>query len=132
MRGLLAPRVRWGGSGWKDAPGLRERTRLKMSLESLRGGRGKARRGQVDYSPYMQVMVVLLETTQNQKEWWSGAQLHPLVLCLSVTSTPAARRLAPTIFACQSFSPLQITCTVVSELLATARWKDFSFVSLWG
>ena len=57
-----------------------------MSLESLKGGRGKARRGHVSYSTYVQVMVVLLDTTQSHKEWWSGAQLRPLVLCLSVTS----------------------------------------------
>ena len=37
------------------------------------------------YSTYVQVMVVLLDTTQSCKEWWSGAQLRPLVLCLSVT-----------------------------------------------
>ena len=63
-----------------------EGCRLEMSLESSQGGRGKARRGPVGYSTYVQVMVVLLDTTQSPKEWWSGAQLHLLVLCLSVTS----------------------------------------------
>ena len=63
-----------------------EGCRLEMSLESSQGGRGKARKGPVGYSTYVQVMVVLLDTTQSPKEWWSGAQLHPLVLCLSVTS----------------------------------------------
>ena len=62
-RGLLAPRVRWGGSGWTGASGLGEGSRLEMSLESSQGGRGKARRGQVGYSTYVQVMVVLLDTT---------------------------------------------------------------------
>ena len=84
-RGLLVPRMRWGGHGWTDAPGLGEGCRLEMSLESSQGGRGKTRRGQVGYSTYVQVMVVLLDTTQSCKEWWSGAQLRPLVLCLSVT-----------------------------------------------
>ena len=86
LRGLFVPRMRWGGRGWTDAPGLGEGYRLEMSLESLQGGRGKARRGQVGYSTYVQVMVVLLDTTQSHKEWWSGAQLRPLILCLSVTS----------------------------------------------
>ena len=85
-RGLLFPRMRWGGRGWTDTPGMGEGCRLEMSLESSQGGRGKARRGPVGYSTYVQVMVVLLDTTQSPKEWWSGAQLHPLVLCLSVTS----------------------------------------------
>ena len=62
-RGLLFPRMRWGGRGWTDAPALGEGCRLEMSLESLQGGRGKARRGQVGYSTYVQVMVVLLDTT---------------------------------------------------------------------
>ena len=79
LRGPLVPRMRWGGHGWIDAPGLGEGCRLKMSLESSQGGRGKARRGQVGYSTYVQVMMVLLDTTQSCKEWWSGAQLHPLV-----------------------------------------------------
>ena len=38
-----------------------------MSLESL-GGRGKVRRGQVGYSTYMQVIVVLLEAIQSGKD----------------------------------------------------------------
>ena len=29
----------------------------------------------MSYSTYVQVMVVLLDTTQSHKEWWSGAQL---------------------------------------------------------
>ena len=62
-RGLLFPMMRWGGRGWTDAPALREGCRLEMSLESLQGGRGKARSGQVNYSTYVQVMVVLLDTT---------------------------------------------------------------------
>ena len=73
LRGLLAPKVRWGGSGWTDAFGLGEGSRLEMSLESSRGGRGKARRRQVGYSTDVQVMVVLLEATQSQKECRSGA-----------------------------------------------------------
>ena len=63
MRGLLVPSMREGGHGWTDAPGLGEGYRLEMSLESLQGGRGKARSGQVNYSTYVQVMVVLLDTT---------------------------------------------------------------------
>ena len=82
LRGLLAPMVRWGGSGWTGASGLGEGSRLEMSLESSQGGRGKARRGQVGYSTDVQVMVVLLEATQSQKEWRSGAQLHSLVFLL--------------------------------------------------
>ena len=66
-----------------------------MSLESLRGGRGKARRGQVSYSTYVQMMVILLDTTQSHKEWWSGAQLRPLVLCLSVTSHSCSEEPGP-------------------------------------
>ena len=42
-RGLLAPRVRWGGSGWTDAFGLGEGPRGERSLEPSLGGRGKAR-----------------------------------------------------------------------------------------
>ena len=95
LRGLLPPRVRWGGSVWRDATGLGEGARLEMSLESSQGGRGEARRGQVGYSTYMQVMVVLLDTTQNQKEWWSGVQLHPLVLCLSVASHSCSEETGP-------------------------------------
>ena len=84
-----------GLCGWTDAPGLGEGYRLEMSLESLQGGRGKARSGQVNYSTYVQVMVVLLDTTQNHKEWWSGAQLHPLVLCLSLTSHSCSEEPGP-------------------------------------
>ena len=94
-RGLLVPRMRWGGRGWTDAPGLGEGCRLEMSLESLQGGRGKARRGQVGYSTYVQVMVVLLDTTQSHKEWWSGAQLRPLILCLSGTSHSCSEEPGP-------------------------------------
>ena len=99
LRGLLAPTVRWGGSGWTGASGLGEGSRLEMSLKSSQGGRRKARRGQVGYSTDVQVMVVLLEATQSQKEWLSGAQLHSLVFffCLSVTSQSYVRSLAPTI-----------------------------------
>ena len=60
LRGLLAPRVRWGGSGWTGPSGLGEGSRLEMSLESSQGGRGKARRGQVGYSTDVQVMEILL------------------------------------------------------------------------
>ena len=123
LRGLFVPRMRWGGRGWTDAPGLGEGYRLEMSLESLQGGRGKARRGQVGYSTYVQVMVVLLDTTQSHKEWWSGAQLRPLILCLSVTSHSCSEEPGPHHLHFQLFSPLQITCTVVSELLATALWN---------
>ena len=98
-RGLLVPRMRWGGRGWTDAPGLGEGCRLEMSLESLQGGRGKARRGQVGYSTYVQVMVVLLDTTQSHKEWWSGAQLRPLILCLSGTSHSCSEEPGPHQFA---------------------------------
>ena len=94
-RGLLVPRMRWGGHGWTDAPGLGEGCRLEMSLESSQGGRGKTRRGQVGYSTYVQVMVVLLDATQSCKEWWSGAQLRPLVLCLSVTSHSCSEEPGP-------------------------------------
>ena len=52
----------------------------------IAGRKGKGQRGQVGYSTYVQVMAVLLDTTQSHKELWSGAQLRPLVLCLSVTS----------------------------------------------
>ena len=44
-KGLLAPRVRWGGSGWTGASDLGEGSRQEMSLESLPGGRGEARAG---------------------------------------------------------------------------------------
>ena len=121
--GLLVPRMRWRGRGWTDSPGLGEGYRLEMSLESYQGGRGKARRGQVSYSTYVQVMVVLLDTTQSHKEWWSGAQLRPLVLCLSVTSHSCSEESGPHHLHFQVFSPLQITCTVVSESLATALWN---------
>ena len=79
LEGPVSPQDEMGGRGWTDAPGLGEGCRLEMSLESLQGGRGKARRGQVGYSTYVQVMVILLDTTQSHKEWWSGAQLRPLV-----------------------------------------------------
>ena len=77
----------------------------------------------MSYSTYVQVMVVLLDTTQSHKEWWSGAQLRPLVLCLSVTSHSCSEESGPHHLHFQLFSPLQITCTVVSELLATALWN---------
>ena len=51
------------------------------------------------YSTYVQVMVVLLDTTQSCKEWWSGAQLRPLVLCLSVTSHSCSEEPGPHQFA---------------------------------
>ena len=95
LEGSVSPRMRWGGHGWTDAPGLGEGYKLEMSLESPQEGRGKARRGQVGYSTYVQVMVVLLDTTQNHKEWWSGAQLHPLVLCLSLTSHSCSEEPGP-------------------------------------
>ena len=44
LRGLLAPKVRWGCNGWTEASGLGEGSRLETSLESSQGGRGKARR----------------------------------------------------------------------------------------
>ena len=44
-KGLLAPRVRRGGSGWTGASSLGEGSRLEMSLESSPGGRGEARVG---------------------------------------------------------------------------------------
>ena len=47
------------------------------------------------YSTYVQVMVVLLDATQSCKEWWSGAQLRPLVLCLSVTSHSCSEEPGP-------------------------------------
>ena len=75
MRGLLAPRVRWGGHGWIDAPGLGEGCRLEMSLDSSQGGRGKARRGQVDHSQPHTGDGGLLEASQSQN-WPLGAQLH--------------------------------------------------------
>ena len=37
----------------------------------IAGRKGKGQRGQVGYSTYVQVMV-LLGTTQSHKEWWSG------------------------------------------------------------
>ena len=80
LEGSVSPRMRWGGHGWTDAPGLGEGYKLEMSLESPQ--EGKARRGQVGYSTDVQVMVVLLEATQSQKEWRSGAQLHSLVFLL--------------------------------------------------
>ena len=49
----------------------------------------------MSYSTYVQMMVVLLDTTQSHKEWWSGAQLHPLVLCLSVTSDSCSEEPGP-------------------------------------
>ena len=76
---LLAPRVTWGGSRWTDASGLAEGSRLEMSLESSPGGRGKARRGQVGHRRPHASGGGLLEATQNQKDWASGAQLHSLV-----------------------------------------------------
>ena len=42
LRGLLAPKVRWGCSGWTETSGLGEGSRLEMSRESSQGGRGKA------------------------------------------------------------------------------------------
>lgn len=65
---VLSPQGEMRRPCMRDATGLGEGTRLEMSLESSQGGRGKARKGQVGYSTYMQVMVVLLDTTQNQKE----------------------------------------------------------------
>ena len=50
LRGLLAPRVRWGCNGWTEASGLGEGSGLEMSRESSQGGRGKARRRQVGHS----------------------------------------------------------------------------------
>ena len=61
----------------------------------IAGRKGKGQRGQVGYSTYVQVMVVLSDTTQSHKEWWSGAQLHPFVLCLSVTSQSCSEEPGP-------------------------------------
>ena len=49
LRGLLAPRVRWGCRGWTNAFGVGEGSGLEMSRKSLQGGRGKARRRQVGH-----------------------------------------------------------------------------------
>lgn len=112
------------GRPWMDRCScLGEGCRLEMSLESSQGGRGKARRGQVGYSTYVQVMVVCW-TQQSCKEWWSGAQLRPLVLCLSVTSHSCSEADPYHLHPVSSFFLFQITCTAVSELLATAIWKD--------
>ena len=48
----------------------------------IAGRKGKGQSGQVGYSTYVRMMVVLSDTTQSHKEWWSGAQLRPLVLYL--------------------------------------------------
>ena len=61
----------------------------------IAGRKGKGQRGQVGYSTYVQVMAVLLDTTQSHKELWSGAQLRPLVLCLSVTSQSCSEEPGP-------------------------------------
>ena len=79
LRGLLAPTVRWGCRGWADSSGLGEGSGLEISPESSQGGRGKARWGRWVTADYVQVVVVLLEATQNQKRAAAGAQLHSLV-----------------------------------------------------
>ena len=61
----------------------------------IAGRKGKGQRGQVGYSTYVQVMAVLLDTTQSHKELWSGPQLRPLVLCLSVTSQSCSEEPGP-------------------------------------
>ena len=38
-KGPVSPRVRWGGSGWTEASGLGEWSRLEMMLESSPGKR---------------------------------------------------------------------------------------------
>ena len=78
-KGLLAPRVRWGGRGWTGASGLERDPGWKCHWnphweeeEGPGGGRW------VTANP-MQMMVVLLEATQSWKDWRSGAQLPSLV-----------------------------------------------------
>ena len=65
-----------------------EGSRLEMPLESSLGGRGKARwwQGLFGHSICIQVTVVLTGATWSQKARLSRAQLHSLVLYLSVTS----------------------------------------------
>ena len=41
----------------------------------IAGRKGKGQSGQVGYSTYVWVMVVLSDTTQSHKEWWSGSVL---------------------------------------------------------
>ena len=78
-KGLLAPRVRWGGSGQTGASGLERAPGWKCHWnpqweEKERPGGGRW----VTANP-MQMIVVLLEATQSWKDWRSGAQLHSLV-----------------------------------------------------
>ena len=78
-KGLLAPRVRWGGSGWTGASGLERAPGWKCHWnpqweEKERPGGGRW----VTANP-MQMIMVLLEATQSWKDWRSGAQLHSLV-----------------------------------------------------
>ena len=51
-RGLLTPKVRWGGGGWTGVSGRGEVSGLEISLESSSGGRGKARGQQVGHSQH--------------------------------------------------------------------------------
>ena len=95
-RGLLAPRVRWGGSGWTDAFGLGEGPRGERSLEPSLGGRGKAR--WVIARP-MQMMVVFWKQLRAR---WTGPQRPSFILlflcktrcqslrCYQETSEPSA------------------------------------------
>lgn len=128
----MAPRVRWGGSGWKDAPGLRERTRSWKCHWNHCGEEGKdIRRGQVDYSPYMQV-IVLFGNNSNQKEWWSRSSASSscsLLICnfplLQQGGWPHYLRLS-VLFSSSDYmySGLRIA--------GYCGWKDFSFVIIRG
>ena len=73
-RGLLAPRVRWGGSGWTDAFGLGEGPRGERSLEPSLGGRGKAR---WVIARHMQMMVVFWKQLRAR---WTGPQRPSFIL----------------------------------------------------
>ena len=51
LRALLAPKVRWGCSDWTEASGLREGSRLEMSLlEATQSQKGVAVRGSAPFS----------------------------------------------------------------------------------
>ena len=77
LRGLLAPKMRCGHSGWASASGLGEESRLEMLLES---SQEEERPGGVrGYSRPCTGTAVLLELTQSPKGWLSGAQLHFLI-----------------------------------------------------
>ncbi len=84
--GPVSPQGEMGCSGWTEASGLGEGSRLEMSLDSSQGGRGKARWGRWVTADSRMCLWPDWKHLRARKQWPSGTQLHSLFLCKTTVS----------------------------------------------